>query len=226
MNTLAIFAKHPQPGLVKSRLAAASSPEWAARIADAFIRDTADKCAGVGDERVLAYAPADADAHRYFAALAGSAYRLVQQEVGDLGQRLDAFTRQQFAGGSRRLVIIGSDSPSLPTDIVHEAFARLETADVVLGPATDGGYYLIGCTRPPPIFAGITWSGPRVLAETIARLSADWRLALLPPWYDVDTLDDWWTLQGHIAALRRVGLDPQIPHTEALIKCGYANGSA
>jgi len=217
MKTLAIFAKHPQPGLVKSRLAAESSPEWAARVADAFTRDVVDKCASLGDDRVLAFTPADADALRYFAKLAHSSYRLVEQQPGDLGQRLAAFTSQQFAAGSACLVIIGSDSPSLPVDIIQEAFARLETADIVLGPATDGGYYLIGCNRPPPVFAGITWSGPRVLAETIACLPAEWRLTLLPPWYDVDTLTDWRTLMGHAAAMRRAGLDLHMPCTELLI---------
>jgi glycosyltransferase A (GT-A) superfamily protein (DUF2064 family) len=89
---------------------------------------------------------------------------------------------------------------------------------VVLGPATDGGYYLIGCARGvPPVFDGVGWGGPRVLAETVARLGATpARLALLPPWYDVDTLADWWALRGHLAALRRAGLDADVPHTLAL----------
>jgi glycosyltransferase A (GT-A) superfamily protein (DUF2064 family) len=90
----------------------------------------------------------------------------------------------------------------------------------VLGPATDGGYYLVGCgRRPPPIFEDVAWGGPTVLAESVARLADPaWRLALLPPWYDVDTRDDWRMLCGHLAALRRAGLDPGVPHTEALCR--------
>src|SRR5205807_4997142 len=105
-----------------------------------------------------------------------------------------------------------------PVEYVERAFAELEHADVVLGPATDGGYYLLGCNRRlPPLFDGVGWGGARVLAETLARLPADgWRLALLPPWYDVDTLDDWHMLAGYLAALRRAGLNPGVPRTEAL----------
>ena len=118
------------------------------------------------------------------------------------------------------MVVLGTDSPTLPPAYVEQAFAALDNADVVLGPATDGGYYLVGCGgRVPPIFEGIAWGGPTVLAETIALLAdPSWRLAVLPPWYDVDTADDWRMLCGHLAALRRAGLDPGVPHTERLCR--------
>jgi glycosyltransferase A (GT-A) superfamily protein (DUF2064 family) len=91
---------------------------------------------------------------------------------------------------------------------------------VVMGPSTDGGYYLIGCARRvPPLFEGIAWSTSRVLADTMAALQdPQWRLSLLPPWYDVDTLDDWRMLQGHVAALRRAGLDPDVSNSERLFQ--------
>ena len=121
-------------------------------------------------------------------------------------------------------MVVGADSPTLPLDQVARAFEELGRADVVLGPALDGGYYLVGCgPRRPPIFAGIAWSTGRVLADTVAALSDPcWRLALLPPWYDVDTPDDWAMLCGHLAALRRAGIDPGAPHTEALTREGLA----
>src|SRR5262249_55897042 len=117
------------------------------------------------------------------------------------------------------VVLLGSDSPTLPGTFVAEAFRLLETADVVLGPATDGGYYLLGCARRrPPVFDGIDWGSPHVLEQTIACLADPaWRVALLPPWYDVDTLDDWRMLRGHLAALRRAGGDADLPHTLALL---------
>ena len=89
---------------------------------------------------------------------------------------------------------------------------------MVLGPAHDGGYYLIGCGRRlPPVFEEISWGSSRVLAETVERLNDPaWRLALLPPWYDVDTLENWWMMRGHLAALRRAGIDPGAPRTESL----------
>jgi glycosyltransferase A (GT-A) superfamily protein (DUF2064 family) len=106
----------------------------------------------------------------------------------------------------------------LPVAFIKQAFAELDRADVVLGPATDGGYYLVGCARRlPPLFEGIAWGGPRVLLDSIRRLAgSSWRLAVLPPWYDVDTLDDWWALRGHLAALRAAGHDPGVPCTEQL----------
>ena len=116
------------------------------------------------------------------------------------------------------MVLVGTDSPTLPLVLIEQAFKDLERADVVLGPATDGGYYLVGCRRLPPIFEGVAWSSSRTLADTVARLcDPGWRLALLPPWYDVDTADDWQMLRGHVAAMRRAGIDPGMPRTAALL---------
>src|SRR5205807_8415833 len=100
----------------------------------------------------------------------------------------------------------------------EQAFDELKRSDVVLAPAMDGGYCLIGCAGSvPPIFEQIPWSTSLVLQATISHVQAHkLKLALLPPWYDVDTLDDWRMLQGHVAALRRAGIDPGVPHTEKL----------
>ena len=121
---------------------------------------------------------------------------------------------------------MGVDSPTLPLSYIEEAFIQLDRADLVLGPATDGGYYLVGCSvrqipNPsnglPPIFENMTWSQPDVLEATIARLhDSSWKLELLPPWYDVDTLDDWRMLAGHLHGMRVAGIDPGVPRTERL----------
>lgn len=211
-RTLGLFAKEPRPGQVKTRLAAATSPAWAAAVADAFLRDFADRLAGLDCRRCLVYVGAPA----YFAEVAAGRYDLVPQQAGDLGQRLSSFMADELAAGTEAVVVVGADSPTMPPGLAEQAFAELERADVVLGPATDGGYYLLGCHRLPPVFGGIAWGTSRVLAETVARLDPSWRLALLPPWYDVDTLDDWRMLCGHLAALRRAGIDPGLPRTEAL----------
>ena len=113
--------------------------------------------------------------------------------------RLDA----RVAEG-KRVVLVGSDSPDLPTDRIAQAFSALETAEVVVGPATDGGYYLIGCRgRVPDVFGcGIAWGGTTVLKETLARLAASGTSAtLLDPWPDVD---DWPSLVA-LAERLRVG---------------------
>jgi rSAM/selenodomain-associated transferase 1 len=215
---LGLFAKWPAPGTVKTRLAQATSAAWAARVAEAFLGDTLERLAALPVRRVLAYAPAGMEAE--FAGLVRGAFETVPQSAGDLGQRLSAFIGQQLRAGADAVVVVGADSPTLPVALVEQAFRELDDADLVLGPTTDGGYYLVGCgRRVPPIFAGIDWSTNRVLGQTVARLTDPaWRLALLPPWSDVDTVEDWAVLCGHLAALRRAGLDPGVPRTEALAR--------
>jgi uncharacterized protein len=215
---LGVFAKWPALGVVKTRLAARWGEEWATRVAEAFLRDTLLRLATVRARRIVAFAPDEARSN--FGALAGDAFTLVPQEVGDLGRRLAAFFTRQIEGEADAVVVVGADSPTLPVEFIERAFTELERADVVLGPACDGGYYLLGCRhRTPPLFTNIAWGGSRVLAETVAALSdTSWRLAVLPPWYDVDTPEDWNMLCGHLAALRRAGFDPGVSHTEALTK--------
>ena len=219
-RVLGVFAKEPRPGCVKSRLAADTSPAWAAAVAAAFLLDLVERLGTVDARRVLAYAPPEAEP--YFAALAGDRFTLRPQSAGDLGQRLASFLEAELSAGAERVVLVGADSPTLPPGFIERAFRELDHADVVLGPATDGGYYLLGCARRlPPLFEGVAWGGRRVLFDTVARLGeGGGRLAVLPPWYDVDTLDDWWALRGHLAALRRAGLDPGVRHTEALAREG------
>lgn len=216
-RVLGLFAKWPALGTVKTRLAA-RAPAWGARVARAFLLDMVDRLATVDARRILVFAPTSAGPE--FAALVGDRFDVTPQNVGDLGQRLAGFVEQELRGGARAVVVVGTDSPTLPLAHIEQAFAKLEQADVVLGPASDGGYYLVGCgPSRPPVFDNVAWSTSRVLADTVAALADPrWRLALLPPWYDVDTPDDWAMLCGHLAALRRAGLDPGVPHTEALAR--------
>jgi rSAM/selenodomain-associated transferase 1 len=201
--------------------------DWAARVAAAFLLDTVERLARIDAVRVLAFTPWNA--HDYFAAISQGRFHLTSQTDGDLGQRMAAFFVEQFRAGGTAAVLVGNDSPTLPLPFIKQAFDELESADVVIGPSTDGGYYLIGCARRatqslprrlvPSLFERIRWSTSMVLADTMAILrDRDWRLALLPPWYDVDTLDDWRMLAGHLAAQRQAGLDPDVPHTERLVQ--------
>jgi rSAM/selenodomain-associated transferase 1 len=225
MRILGLFAKQPLPGQVKTRLAAATSAGWAARVADALLRDALERLLRVDARRFVVFAPAEAGP--FFAALAGEHFGLMPQCPGNLGQRMAGFITAQLQAEAEAVVLVGTDSPTLPVNLIEQAFRELGRADLVLGPATDGGYYLIGCgRRTPPVFDGIDWSSRRVLGQTVAALAPlspegrgekEWRLAVLPPWYDVDTLDDWWMLRGHVAALRHAGIDPGLPATEALL---------
>jgi hypothetical protein len=215
-RVVALFAKEPRPGRVKTRLAASVSPEWAALVADAFLRDIMDRVLLVKAAKVLCYAPCES--RSFFASCVTPHFTLTAQSEGDLGSRMAAFFGDQFQAGAGPVVVVGSDSPTLPVAFIEEAFAALGNVDVVLGPATDGGYYLVGCARHVPrIFDGIPWGTSAVLAATVRQTAANgYRLVLLPPWYDVDTLDDWRMLAGHLHGMRAAGIDPGVPRTERL----------
>jgi rSAM/selenodomain-associated transferase 1 len=211
-----IFAKEPVPGEVKTRLAKETSPAFGARLAEAFLRESLRRFQGVKARRVLAYSPPEA--RDFFTALASDAYLALPQSSGDLGARMSQFFREQLAH-SEHVVLVGTDSPTLPPEYIEQAFETLSTADVVLGPATDGGYYLIGCRKKTPvdIFQGVDWGGSAVLAQTTERLPPEFSLGMLPPWYDVDTLHDLNIMAGHLRALKRAGTEPGLPHVDALL---------
>jgi uncharacterized protein len=156
----------------------------------------------------LCYAPATAEARAYFASIGRTDFELWPQPEVDLGTRMMRFFAEHLTHADDRVVLIGSDSPTLPHEYVEQAFGSLQEAECVVGPAMDGGYYLIGQRgRGRPIFDGIEWSTARVLEQTVARVKdCGARLAVLPPWYDVDTPADWQMLIGHLRALQLAGL--------------------
>ncbi len=167
---LAIFAKEPIPGRVKTRLARHIGAERAAQVYAHLLdytRTVADALAGA--DRIVFYADAPPAVHPF----AGAAYRVGQQLGGDLGARMHGAFAECAAAGYERVVLIGSDCRALTTDLLATAFRQLDTHDAVLGPATDGGYYLIGLRAPQPtLFADVTWSTAQVLPQTRARLAA------------------------------------------------------
>ncbi len=190
MRQLGMFAKFWAPGQVKTRLAATLGAEQAVQLHKVFVQTLLERFARMADRRTIVYSPADRV--EPFAAMAGDGWDLAAQAEGDLGQRMRSWFEFAFAAGARRAVLIGSDSPTLPASFIESAFELLREYDAVLGPADDGGYYLVGIARPtPPIFEGMIWSQPTVWGETVARLeAADWRYAALPRWYDVDEWED------------------------------------
>ena len=188
---LVIFARFPEPGRAKTRLIPALGPAGAARLQDAMTRRTlrsAAEVAGLADTE-LRHTGGDSDgraiAHRY----GRTHVRYHPQGDGGLGERL---ARATSVGGGP-IVVVGSDCPALSGDVIRAAFHRLEQHDVVLGPAADGGYYLIGLRRPAPrLFAGIDWSTDRVLAQTLAAAEQIGLTVapLLPTLSDVDVPAD------------------------------------
>lgn len=213
MHLFGLFAKHPVAGTVKTRLAEALGPTAAAELSEAFVRDLCDRFAAIADRRWLGITPSTTAACDWFRTLSADRYELWVQPDGDLGVRMEAFFASAFAAGATRAVLIGSDSPTLPLEFIEEAFDSLHAHDVVLGPARDGGYYLIGAARPlSGVLADVRWSSPHTFADTVAGMNRiALRVATLSEWYDVDTVDDLGFLEGHLGALRR--LDPRLPES-------------
>ncbi|MGN6563238.1 MAG: TIGR04282 family arsenosugar biosynthesis glycosyltransferase [Thermomicrobiales bacterium] len=208
---LLIMAKTPRPGAVKTRLCPPLTPGLAADLYRAFLRDTiAAGLALPGTALGVIYPPvADDDALR--ALLPPGAFAWPQEGQG-LEAGLSGAFAQAFAAGYRRVVIVSSDSPTLPPALLAEAFAALDDYDVVLGPALDGGYYLIGLTTPHRhLFTAIAWSTAAVYQQTLNR-AADCRLRVhsTAPWTDVDTAADLATLAAHCAT-------GAAPHTAAIL---------
>lgn len=215
MNVLIVVAKRPVPGQTKTRLAPPLSYEQAAALYEGFLRDTLDLMRAVPDaRRVIAYLPREA--RDYFARLAPG-FDLIPQSGDDLGARLDHALTDYLSRGAERVVIMNSDGPTLPIEYVRQAFAVLsDHIDVVLGPSDDGGYYLIGLREPAPrLLRDARMSTPHALADTlqIAR-EENLRVALLPPWYDVD---DHASLERLIAEVRASAAD-LAPHTRSALE--------
>ncbi len=127
------------------------------------------------------------------------------QRGNDLGERLENAFRSAFEDGVKRLVVLGSDSPTVPLECINDAFDELSRHDVVIGPALDGGYYLLGASRfVPELFRDISWGGSKVLQETDEALIRTGRnVTHLIPWYDIDTDEDLVRLREEIAFFER-----------------------
>jgi len=183
-DVLVVFARYPEPGQVKTRLARSLGEEAAASLYAAFVADLRQRFAAAPFAVRWAVAPPDAG----FAARFGIAREHVfVQQGSDLGARMRQAIARLLDEGFARCAIIGSDMPQLAPGTVTDAFARLQQADLVLGPADDGGYYLIAARAALDVFDGIAWGTPSVLAATRGRAAElGLRLGLLAPGFDID----------------------------------------
>ncbi|MGH7767091.1 MAG: TIGR04282 family arsenosugar biosynthesis glycosyltransferase [Candidatus Binatia bacterium] len=202
-NALVVMAKAPIPGQVKTRLVPPLSPAEAAELSRCLLLDQLEALKSFQEaDRFLAYAPAGAAA--FFQELACFEFVCLAQRGEDLGARMQGIFEDLAKKGYRSVVVIGGDLPVFPGRFLDEAFSRLaDGTEIVLGPARDGGYYLIGLRRPiAELFQGITWGGEEVLTDTaqkIARLGL--RCHLLPMWFDIDTAQDLRDLEAMSAPL-------------------------
>jgi rSAM/selenodomain-associated transferase 1 len=191
--TLVVFAKRPEPGLVKTRLCPPLDPDEAASLYAEMLRDvltaSADFAAALALDAVLAVHPPAACAE--LARRCPPPFRVVPQRGADLGGRMAHAVAESAAAGFQRILLRGSDSPMLERGAIEEALGALDRCDLVLAPDRDGGYGLVGLTRPHPGLFEHPMSTAHVLDETLARATArGLRARTLAPGFDLDTGED------------------------------------
>jgi hypothetical protein len=203
---LIIFVKIPMKGRVKTRLSPHLSDEKILELYKSFVIKITSTCSLLkGVKRFLGCMPTKDD--DFIMALAERyGYECFEQRGQDLGQRIINAFRDYFKKGYERVVIIGSDSPTLPLEYIRQSFRILGEKDFVLGPCNDGGYYLVGARKLyEHVFRRIPWDTPEVLNRTLDRLdSRGIDYFLLPFWYDVDTIDDLRFYKRHLKYLKRM----------------------
>ena len=218
-----VFAKNPVPNQVKTRLVPSISAEQAAALYTAFLTDWCETLGKLAEvDLVITYTPPDAQTD--LQALIGDGAIYIPQSGAGLGERLTSATQWAEKHGYTKILLVGSDSPTLPISYISQALTLLDSRDIVIGPSTDGGYYLIGFSAVnvamtvPSVFEDIAWSTANVFRQTLARIrSLKTTVGLLPPWYDIDTAEDLAFLYAHISAMRLAGGTVQAVRTESLL---------
>ena len=184
-----LFARRPEPGTVKTRLAESIGPAAAARIYRATLTDSIRNLKTLGFPFAVAYTPSDAGA--YFKKQAPDGHNF-PQNGDDLGERMARAFQNCFRDGFSRVIGIGSDIPGLSPEILLSAENTLKMRRAVIGPCSDGGYYLIGLNEfLPELFSGIEWGSDTVLETTLEKLNRrELGFRLLPELIDLDRVED------------------------------------
>lgn len=205
MNQLVVFVRAPRPGFTKTRLARQIGPVEAAR-ASIQIADHLFARLRVLPQVEIRFTPDEARAEIQRWLQPG--WQARAQGDGSLGERLRRGAAESFARGATHVALIGSDCPHITPGDIEEAWGRLATHEVVLGPAADGGYWLIGLRAAPPrLFEQIDWGTPRVLDQTVERAAElGLTVSLLRSYCDIDTEADW---RAYLATIQADAGQPQ-----------------
>jgi uncharacterized protein len=168
-DSLIVFTRFPESGITKTRLIPILGAIRAANLQKAMTKRTLEigekYAVGSGADVVLQF---EGGSIARMKQIFGAIKKYLQQQQGDLGERMDSAFRKAFEDGREKVVLIGTDTPGIDADILGKAFGALDTRDLVFGPAKDGGYYLIGMTRPhAALFENISWGSARVLEQSI-----------------------------------------------------------
>lgn len=203
-SALGVMVKAPRAGEVKTRLVPPLTLLEAAGLYEAFLKDISLRLKSLSDIDIHIFlTPNNAEVELSVVFEGYSSF--IPQSSGNLGDRLKSAFDILFSKGYEDVAIIGSDSPDLPLEYIEETFSRLKSkeVEVVLGPAKDGGYYLVAMRgRHYSIFNDINWSTPGVLDETLKRAKADdIKTVLLKEWYDIDTVEDLALIKGSVEAV-------------------------
>jgi rSAM/selenodomain-associated transferase 1 len=191
MDAIVIMAKAPVPKKVKTRLVPPLNPETASELYKNFLLDKIEQIRNmVAVHRFVAYTPKKTEA--IFRDIVPKEFTLVLQVGADLGEKLANISNTLFHKGFKKVVLLDSDTPNLPSRLVNEALRRLDKFDVVIGPCEDGGYYLIGLrSNMPELFRKIPWSTSEVTESTIRKtVKSGATFTLLNKWYDIDTVQN------------------------------------
>jgi hypothetical protein len=187
-QALIIFVRNPEKGKVKTRLAKTLGEDQALAIYKALLVKTRTVAEGVDALRLLFYSVKVREDDGW----PGSKFEKRQQQGNDLGERM-AHAFEVALNLADAAIIVGSDIAQINTSIIEQAFAKLSSHDYVIGPALDGGYYLLGMKRPSPeLFRGMEWSTNQVAKITQERiLETGGTLAFAPTLSDIDYAEDW-----------------------------------
>ena len=187
---LLLFVKYPDKGKVKSRLSKEFGEDTVLLLYEAFVLDVLETVNKGKYRFTICFHPPSAQ--EKIASWLGKSYLYMPQNGSDLGEKMKNAFASAFSEGFEKVMLIGSDIPDLPKEIIDEAFAS--DGEAVIGPATDGGYYLIGFKRDtflPHIFEGMQWSTASVFERTMEIFRKhSCKVHILPQWRDVDTPED------------------------------------